>query len=91
MRIDDSKSFLPQYLEYEIIKSNPYAANDELGVGEMIMFSSESGHTTRKDLKIGICGEHDGKSIKLCNKKGLSYVSCLSNRARLAAAQAILE
>ena len=39
MSSDDSNSFSPQYLEYEIIKNNPYAANDEHGVGKMIMFA----------------------------------------------------
>jgi len=52
MSSDDSNSFLPKYLEYEIIKNNPYAANDELGVGEMIIFASERGLATRKELKI---------------------------------------
>ena len=96
MSRDDANSFLPQYLEHEIIKNNPFATIDELGVGEMIKIASERGRATRKDLKIGICGEHGGdpKSIKLCNKIGLSYVSCSPNRvpvARLAAAQAALE
>ena len=96
MSRDDANSFLPQYLEHEIIKNNPFSTIDELGVGEMIKIASERGRATRKDLKIGICGEHGGdpKSIKLCNKIGLSYVSCSPNRvpvARLAAAQAALE
>ena len=93
MRLDDVNNFLPQCLEQEIIKNNPFAKNDELGVGEMIKFTSERGHATRKELKIGISGEHggDSKIIKFGNKIGLSYVSCSPNRARLAAAQALLE
>jgi pyruvate,orthophosphate dikinase len=95
MSRDDANSFLPQYLEREIIKNNPFASIDELGVGELIKIACERGYATRKDLKIGICGEHGGDpaSIKICNNIGLSYVSCSPNRvpvARLAAAQAAL-
>ena len=46
MSLDDANNFLPQYLEQEIIKNNPFAKNDELGVGEMIKFTSERGHAT---------------------------------------------
>jgi len=46
-------------------------------------------------LEVGICGEHGGdpKSIAICHKLGLNYVSCSPFRvpvARLAAAQAAL-
>ena len=49
-----------------------------------------------KKIKLGICGEHGGdpKSIELCAKIGLNYVSCSPYRvpvARLAAAQAQLK
>jgi pyruvate,orthophosphate dikinase len=95
MSRDDANGFLPRYLELEIIKTNPFASIDELGVGELIKIACERGRATRKDLKIGICGEHGGDpaSIKICGKIGLSYVSCSPNRvpvARLAAAQAAL-
>ena len=95
MSRDDANSFLPQYLEHEIIKNNPFASIDELGVGEMIKIASERGRATRKDIKIGICGEHGGDpaSIKICNSVGLNYVSCSPNRvpvARIASAQAAL-
>jgi pyruvate,orthophosphate dikinase len=50
----------------------------------------------RPDLEIGICGEHGGdpRSIALCHRLGLDYVSCSPFRvpiARLAAAHATLE
>jgi pyruvate,orthophosphate dikinase len=56
----------------------------------------EKGRSVRKDLKLGICGEHGGDpdSVKFCHRLGLSYVSCSPFRvpvARLAAAQAALE
>jgi pyruvate,orthophosphate dikinase len=54
------------------------------------------GQSTRKDIKLGICGEHGGDpdSVKFCHRIGLAYVSCSPYRvpvARLAAAQAALE
>jgi pyruvate,orthophosphate dikinase len=54
------------------------------------------GRATKKDLKVGICGEHGGDpaSINFCHKVGLNYVSCSPFRvpiARLAAAQAALK
>ena len=93
MSLEYANSFMPKYFEHEIIKNSPFATIDELGVGEVIKFTCERGHATRKELKIGISGDHgsDPKLIKLCNKIGLSYVSCSPNRSRLAAAQALLE
>jgi pyruvate,orthophosphate dikinase len=53
------------------------------------------GRSVRKDIKLGICGEHGGDpdSVKFCHRLGLNYVSCSPFRlpvARLAAAQAAL-
>ena len=50
---------------------------------------------SKKDLKLGVCGEHGGdpESIQLFYDAGLDYVSCSPFRvpiARLAAAQAII-
>ena len=55
----------------------------------------KKGRATRKDLKLGICGEHGGDpaSVHFFHKVGLDYVSCSPYRvpvARLAAAQAAL-
>jgi pyruvate,orthophosphate dikinase len=54
------------------------------------------GRATRRDLKIGICGEHGGDpaSVHFFHGAGLDYVSCSPYRvplARLAAAQAALK
>jgi len=54
------------------------------------------GRSARKDLKLGICGEHGGDpdSIEFCHNVGLDYVSCSPYRvpiARLAAAQAAIK
>ena len=52
----------------------------------------QGARSTKKNLSIGICGEHGGepKSIAFCKMLGLDYVSCSPYRvpiARLAAAQ----
>ena len=63
------------------------------GVGDLIEIAVERGRQERKNLKLGICGEHGGdpKSIEFCSKIRLDYVSCSPYRvpiARLAAAHA---
>ncbi len=95
MSRDDSGSFLPQYAELEIIKKNPFATIDVTGVGQLVDIGVKRGRATRKDLKIGICGEHGGDpdSIRFFEQVGLDYVSASPFRvpvARLAAAQAAL-
>ena len=57
--------------------------------------ASSAAASVRKNLKVGICGEHGGDpaSIAFCHEVGLDYVSCSPFRvpiARLAAAQAAL-
>jgi pyruvate, orthophosphate dikinase len=96
MSRDDSGSFLPSYAELEIVKKNPFATIDQTGVGQLMKVAVERGTQTRKDIKLGICGEHGGDpdSVKFCHRIGLTYVSCSPFRvpvARLAAAQAALE
>ncbi len=56
----------------------------------------EKGRGVRKNLKIGICGEHGGDptSVEFCHETGLDYVSCSPFRvpiARLAAAHAAIK
>jgi pyruvate,orthophosphate dikinase len=96
MSRDDSGSFLPPYVELEIMKKNPFATIDQAGVGKLIHMAVELGRKTRPDIKLGICGEHGGDpdSVKFCHRAGLTYVSCSPFRipvARLAAAQAAIE
>ena len=93
MSRDDSGSFLGKYQELEIVKQNPFATIDQIGVGALMKMAVELGRKTRPDIKLGICGEHGGEpsSVKFCDRIGLDYVSCSPFRvpiARLAAAQA---
>ncbi|MAD22746.1 MAG: pyruvate, phosphate dikinase [Verrucomicrobiales bacterium] len=95
MSRDDSGSFLPNYQEEEIITNNPFAVVDQTGVGQLMEIAVAKGRSTRKNIKLGICGEHGGEpsSVKFCHSLGLNYVSCSPFRvpvARLAAAQAAL-
>ena len=95
MSRDDSGSFLPNYEEHEIVTDNPFAVVDQAGVGQLMEIAVSKGRSTRKNIKLGICGEHGGEpsSVKFCHSLGLNYVSCSPFRvpvARLAAAQAAL-
>ncbi len=92
---DDVGSFLPLYLQRKILPGDPFESIDEAGVGALMKVAIERGRKARKGLKVGICGEHGGeaKSVELCHRMGLDYVSCSPFRvpiARLAAAQAAL-
>ncbi len=89
---DDSGKFLNDYIDNKIFSIDPFISIDE-GVGDFIKIAVERGKKQRKNIKLGICGEHGGdpKSIELCSLLGLDYVSCSPYRvpvARLAAAQA---
>jgi pyruvate, orthophosphate dikinase len=95
MSRDDSGSFLPHYAELDIVDTNPFASIDQRGVGKLMEMTRDLGRKTRKDIKLGICGEHGGEpnSVKFCHRLGLNYVSCSPFRvpiAKLAAAQAAL-
>jgi pyruvate, orthophosphate dikinase len=92
---DDAGSFLGAYLKQGIIEQDPFVSIDRDGVGELMQIAAERGRRTRRNLKMGICGEHGGDpaSVRFCQELGLDYVSCSPYRvpiARLAAAQAAL-
>ena len=93
---DDVGSFLPTYVEKNILDEDPFKSIDEDGVGFLVEVSVKAGRSVKPNLKIGICGEHGGdpSSIDFCYRAGLSYVSCSPFRvplARLAAAQSVLK
>jgi pyruvate,orthophosphate dikinase len=99
---DDAGRFLPDYVKSEkeggkaIFAIDPFVSIDQAGVGKLIKMAIQLGRSTRKNLKVGICGEHGGesRSVKFCHAVGMNYVSCSPFRvpiARLAAAQAVIE
>ena len=90
---DDAGKFLDIYYERKIFENDPFAKLDQNGVGKLVKMAADLGKQTRKDIKLGICGEHGGdpSSVEFCHDIGLTYVSCSPYRvpiARLAAAQA---
>jgi pyruvate,orthophosphate dikinase len=92
---DDAASFLGIYMSKGILPADPFVSIDREGVGELIRIATARGRKVRKNLSLGICGEHGGDpaSVAFCHEVGLDYVSCSPFRvpiARLAAAQAAL-
>ena len=93
---DDTGAFMGDYIEKGILSDDPFQTIDQEGVGALMRMGVERGRKTRKDLKIGICGEHGGEplSVEFCHKLNFSYVSCSPFRvpiASLAAAQAVVK
>ena len=93
---DDAAKFSKHYVEHKILPYDPFVSIDEDGVGQLIEMAVSRGRKSRKDIRIGICGEHGGdpQSIHFCHRAGLDYVSASPFRvpiARLAAAQAALK
>ena len=93
---DDATSFLPKYIETGILADDPFQVLDREGVGQLVQMATWEGRRRRRDLKVGICGEHGGEpsSIEFFHETGLDYVSCSPFRvpiARLAAAHAALQ
>jgi len=92
---DDAGKFLAEYVDRGILSEDPFQVLDQSGVGQLVEMAVKKGRSTKKDLKIGICGEHGGdpKSVAFCHSVGMDYVSCSPYRvpiARLAAAQEAL-
>jgi len=93
---DDAGKFLPIYIEKGILKHDPFQVLDQEGIGQLVKMATKKGRKTKKNLKVGICGEHGGEpsSVEFCNQVGMDYVSCSPYRvpiARVAAAQAVIK
>ena len=93
---DDAGKFLNDYYQKQIFENDPFAKIDQHGVGQLVEIAANKGRSVRKDISLGICGEHGGdpSSIEFCHRIGLNYVSCSPVRvpiARLAAAQAAIK
>lgn len=96
-REDVEKKFLSTYIDAGILKDNPFLILDVKGVGRLMETAIMWARREKKDLEIGVCGEHAGepRSIMFFHTAGVDSVSCSPFRipiAKLAAAQgAILD
>jgi pyruvate,orthophosphate dikinase len=94
-RDDVESKMMPEYLEAGLLKRNPFETIDQDGVGELVQIAARRGRKAKKNIKLGVCGEHGGdpESINFFYRTGLNYVSCSPYRvpiARLSAAQAVI-
>ncbi|NEW63226.1 pyruvate, phosphate dikinase [Granulicatella sp. zg-ZJ] len=92
---DDASKFIDIYKQKHILAHDPFVHLDESGVLSLIKMAKEKAKKVNPNIKIGVCGEHGGdeKSVILCGKIGLEYVSCSPYRvliAKLAAAKAAI-
>jgi pyruvate, orthophosphate dikinase len=95
-REDAEGKFLPFYLEKGIVSVNPFQSIDTKGVGRLMKVAIDMSRGVKKDIEVGICGEHGGDpcSIEFCSNIGLDYVSASSHRipiAILSAAQSAIK
>lgn len=95
-RDDAAGTFMPVYLEKEVLKRDPFQVVDRKGVGRLMKMAVTEGRQSNPNLEVGICGEHGGEpeSVEFCHQLGLNYVSCSPFRvpiARLAAAHAAIQ
>jgi pyruvate,orthophosphate dikinase len=95
-REDAEKKFLSTYLEIGILENNPFEIIDVKGVGRLMETAIFWARRARKDIQVGVCGEHAGEpaSIKFFHAINVDYVSCSPFRvpiAKLIAAQAAIE
>ena len=93
---DDAGKFLDEYYKKGIFDYDPFMRLDTHGVGKLIHTAINLARPVRKDIIIGICGEHGGnpESIDFCDKEGFNYVSCSPFRipvAILASAQSAIK
>ena len=90
---DDAGGFMRDYLEKGVFPNDPFHSLDLEGVGELILIAVKRSRAVKKQIELGLCGEHGGdpSSIRFCLDASFDYVSCSPFRipiARLAAAQA---
>jgi pyruvate,orthophosphate dikinase len=85
-RDDVESTFLPRYLDLELLPFNPFESLDQDGVGLLVAMASEQARAVRKDFKLGVCGEHGGdpRSIHFFHQLKLDYVSCSPFRVPIA-------
>lgn len=85
-RDDVESTFLPRYLDLELLPFNPFESLDEAGVGILVRTAVDLARKKDSHFKLGICGEHGGdpRSIHFFDHLGLNYVSCSPFRVPIA-------
>jgi pyruvate,orthophosphate dikinase len=85
-RDDVESTFLPRYLDLELLPFNPFESLDQDGVGLLVKIARDQARTFKKDFKLGVCGEHGGdpRSIHFFHNLSLDYVSCSPFRVPVA-------
>ena len=85
-RDDVESTFLPRYLDLELLPFNPFESLDEAGVGILVRTAVDLARKKDPTFKLGICGEHGGdpRSIHFFDHLGLNYVSCSPFRVPIA-------
>jgi pyruvate,orthophosphate dikinase len=85
-RDDVEAAFFPQYLDQGIFPVSPFESLDRTGVGRLVGIAAWEGKETRKDLTVGVCGEHGGDpdSIHFFESIAIDYVSCSPFRVPVA-------
>jgi pyruvate,orthophosphate dikinase len=85
-RDDVESTFLPRYLDLELLPFNPFESLDQDGVGLLVKIAIDQARTLREDFKLGVCGEHGGdpRSIHFFHNLNLDYVSCSPFRVPVA-------
>ncbi len=89
-RDDAESTFLPRYLDLELLPFNPFESLDQDGVGSLIKIAKEQAREFSPTFKLGVCGEHGGDptSIHFFQRTGLDYVSCSPFRVPVARLEA---
>jgi pyruvate,orthophosphate dikinase len=89
-RDDAESTFLPRYLDLELLPFNPFESLDQDGVGSLIKIAKDQAREYSPTFKLGVCGEHGGDptSIQFFQKTGLDYVSCSPFRVPVARLEA---
>ena len=89
-RDDVESTFLPRYLDLELLPFNPFESLDVDGVGLLVKIASEQARAVKSDFKLGVCGEHGGdpRSIHFFHALHLDYVSCSPFRVPVARLEA---
>jgi pyruvate,orthophosphate dikinase len=95
-REDAEKKFLSTYLQLGILQDNPFEVLDVKGVGRLMETAIFWARRVKKDIEIGVCGEHAGEpqSIRYLHGIGVDYISCSPYRipiAKLVAAQTAIQ